>query len=299
MDAFWVVMLFALGTCIGSFLNVVIYRLPRGESIVFPGSHCPSCGRKIKWYDNIPLLSYLLLLGRCRFCKIRISPRYLVIEAVTAFLVAGLYVCYFVLGVRDGAGGFVGSWPMFAAHAALLCGLLACAVVDIESWIVPLEVCWFVPLVGLVSAAASPPSDEFLPRISATTGAMSLAAALGIVIAIVMVRRGLIQRSFIDADGGDEAKSSEKPASVAITKAHGVNPRREVLREVTFLAPAIALAVIAHLLVTRVAPIGDAWAHLTEVSLAGRFAAHFNAFLAALFGYLIGALWVWGVRIFG
>jgi len=57
MDAYWITMLFLLGACVGSFLNVVVWRLPRGESIVFPASHCPACGRAIRWYDNIPLVS--------------------------------------------------------------------------------------------------------------------------------------------------------------------------------------------------------------------------------------------------
>ena len=69
MDAVWIVFLLATGACVGSFLNVVIYRLPRGESIVSPPSHCPNCGRGIRWYDNIPLMSWLLLRGQCRFCE--------------------------------------------------------------------------------------------------------------------------------------------------------------------------------------------------------------------------------------
>jgi leader peptidase (prepilin peptidase) / N-methyltransferase len=75
------------GTCgalIGSFLNVCIYRLPRGESIVWPGSHCPSCTKAIEYYDNIPLLSYLWLGGRCRACRASISMRYPIVEAANA-----------------------------------------------------------------------------------------------------------------------------------------------------------------------------------------------------------------------
>src|SRR5882762_8380122 len=74
------------GAIIGSFLNVVIHRLPREESIVFPNSKCPSCGVAIKSYDNVPILSYLLLGGRCRSCKKRISPRYPAVELLTALL---------------------------------------------------------------------------------------------------------------------------------------------------------------------------------------------------------------------
>ncbi len=74
------------GGVIGSFLNVVIHRLPRQESIVFPNSRCPSCETAIAFYDNVPVLSYVLLGGRCRSCKVRISPRYPAVEALTALL---------------------------------------------------------------------------------------------------------------------------------------------------------------------------------------------------------------------
>src|SRR5262245_11591944 len=84
IDGLWYLTAAALGALIGSFLNVCIYRLPRGESIVWPGSHCPSCGSPIAWYDNIPVLSYLFLLGRCRKCGVPISMRYPVVEAANA-----------------------------------------------------------------------------------------------------------------------------------------------------------------------------------------------------------------------
>ena len=77
-----------LGAVIGSFLNVVAYRLPRGESLSHPPSHCPNCGAPVKPYDNIPVLSWLLLRGRCRSCKEPISPRYPIVEAGTGLLCA-------------------------------------------------------------------------------------------------------------------------------------------------------------------------------------------------------------------
>jgi leader peptidase (prepilin peptidase)/N-methyltransferase len=77
-----------LGAVIGSFLNVVAYRLPRGESLSHPPSHCPNCGQPVKPYDNVPVLSWLLLRGRCRHCNEPISPRYPIVEAGTALLCA-------------------------------------------------------------------------------------------------------------------------------------------------------------------------------------------------------------------
>jgi leader peptidase (prepilin peptidase)/N-methyltransferase len=84
----------ALGLAVGSFLNVCIHRLPRGGSIAWPGSHCPACQHPLAWYDNIPVLSYLWLRGRCRYCGARISPRYPMVEAVTGLLFLGLTLIY-------------------------------------------------------------------------------------------------------------------------------------------------------------------------------------------------------------
>jgi len=79
---------------LGSFFNVCIYRIPRRESIIFPPSHCPKCGTPLKFYDNIPVVSYLLLGGRCRYCKEKISPIYPITELTTGILYVGLYIHY-------------------------------------------------------------------------------------------------------------------------------------------------------------------------------------------------------------
>ena len=76
------------GLAVGSFLNVVISRAPRGESVVNPGSHCRNCGRALRWWENIPVASYLALRGRCRTCGARIGVRYLVVEAAAAVVAA-------------------------------------------------------------------------------------------------------------------------------------------------------------------------------------------------------------------
>ena len=86
---------FALGCCIGSFLNVVIYRLPREKSLVSPGSACPHCGKAIRFYDNIPLVSWLVLRAKCRNCKAPISARYFIVELLTGVVFLGLYHCLF------------------------------------------------------------------------------------------------------------------------------------------------------------------------------------------------------------
>jgi leader peptidase (prepilin peptidase)/N-methyltransferase len=91
--SFVAVFITIIGATIGSFLNVVIHRVPREQSIAFPNSRCPSCGTAIRPYDNVPILSYLLLHGRCRACKIWISPRYPAVEALTGLIFLGVFLC--------------------------------------------------------------------------------------------------------------------------------------------------------------------------------------------------------------
>ena len=88
------IFIFCVGLAIGSFLNVCIYRLPESRSVVHPPSRCPACGTHIAFYDNIPILSYLLLKGRCRHCRSRISPRYVVVELMAGLFALGIYHHY-------------------------------------------------------------------------------------------------------------------------------------------------------------------------------------------------------------
>lgn len=94
MDWFWTGYIFIIGLCVGSFLNVVVLRGLTGESIVLPPSHCTKCDHKLSWYDNIPVLSYLILKGKCRYCSEKISPQYPVVELFTGLIFAGIYYKY-------------------------------------------------------------------------------------------------------------------------------------------------------------------------------------------------------------
>ena len=92
--AFFSAFVFFSGLCVGSFLNVCIWRIPRDESVAWPGSHCPACNHAIAPWDNIPLLSWLILNGKCRHCKIPISPRYFLVELLTGTLFAVLWLLH-------------------------------------------------------------------------------------------------------------------------------------------------------------------------------------------------------------
>lgn len=133
------------GALVGSFLNVCIYRLPRGESTVWPGSHCPACGASIGWYDNIPLLSYLWLSGRCRSCRSSISMRYPVVEAANA-------VGYVVI-----LAAFGPSWTALL-YGILFSALLIVTGTDLTHKIIPNVVTLPGILLGLAGAATVLPT---------------------------------------------------------------------------------------------------------------------------------------------
>ena len=114
-----------VGLCVGSFLNVVIYRVPLGMNIAKPGSHCPNCNAPIRWYDNIPVVSYLVLRGKCRNCKAPISPRYTCVELANTVL---WIACVF---------RFWKVSPLYALLSMAVCSLLICVFfIDLEHKIV-------------------------------------------------------------------------------------------------------------------------------------------------------------------
>ena len=91
---FWSLWFAVLGVCVGSFLNVCVYRLPRGKSIVYPPSHCPQCGNRIRLYDNLPVAGWIKLRGKCRDCQLPISARYPCVEGFCGILFCGLFVLF-------------------------------------------------------------------------------------------------------------------------------------------------------------------------------------------------------------
>jgi leader peptidase (prepilin peptidase)/N-methyltransferase len=135
-SALYLIFLGAFGLLFGSFANVLIWRVPRGESIVSPGSHCPRCGHDVRWYDNIPVLSWVLLRGRCRDCGEPISPRYPVVELASCAL--------WVL-----AGWVWGFSPAAPLGIAFLYLLLVLSAIDLDTRRLP------TPLVGALAGLAA------------------------------------------------------------------------------------------------------------------------------------------------
>ncbi|MBI3601582.1 MAG: prepilin peptidase [Candidatus Omnitrophica bacterium] len=149
MDIF---VIFMAGSIVGSFLNVCIVRLPQAKSVVFPSSHCPRCQKPIAWYDNIPLVSWIVLGGRCRRCKTTIDFRYWLVEFLTASFFAVFYLTY-------------GFNPLLPAYLVMICCFMVATFVDLEHRIIPDEVSIGGLWAGLILSAFIPqlhPSSENL-----------------------------------------------------------------------------------------------------------------------------------------
>src|SRR6266850_2937351 len=165
---------FAVGAIVGSFLNVVIARVPERQSILSPRSRCPKCGAPLAWYDNVPVLSFILLRGRCRRCGERISPRYPLVELITAVLAVAVFH-------REGA-----TWTA-VGYFAFVATLVALAYIDLDTWLLPHQITWPLLVVGL----ASPLWDPELTWAQSLIGA---AAGFALFAAIALIGEKLLKR---------------------------------------------------------------------------------------------------------
>jgi leader peptidase (prepilin peptidase)/N-methyltransferase len=170
MFAVVLVFVFLIGAAIGSFLNVCVARLPYERSILWPGSHCFSCFQPVRWYDNVPLLSYLLLRGRCRTCGARFSIRYFLVELFTGLAFLGLFYLDVVRNVSDMpflnqpqvkaaiARGLPPwqAWMVFTHHAILLSFLIITSLCDFADMEIPLSVTLTGTVVGLILSMLFP-----------------------------------------------------------------------------------------------------------------------------------------------
>jgi leader peptidase (prepilin peptidase)/N-methyltransferase len=170
LHAFNAVVVALFGLCTGSFLNVVIYRLPRGESIVVGRSHCPACEREIAWYDLVPVLSFLLLRGRCRYCRAPISCRYPLVESLTAAVFLVLYLHF----------GLQAALIKYLFLAALL---VAATFIDIERFLIPNR----LVVAGLAFGIAA---GFFVHDVSFLSALLGAASTAGFLLLVALLYRG-------------------------------------------------------------------------------------------------------------
>jgi leader peptidase (prepilin peptidase)/N-methyltransferase len=327
LQYFLPIFLFALGSCIGSFLNVVVWRLPRGESLVTPPSHCPKCNKLLKWYDNLPVVGWIMLGGRCRFCREKISARYPIIEAIAGLLFVGYYLLLFVFQIGPCVGVHVNGdhadimrrsldirvdWPMYGLYMFMISGLLAASLIDAELFQIPLSIPWLmVPVAIVVHALFDEPSTPGGLMIGAIPAALALGAAIGTAISCLLLFMGKLPLSF--AEGAPlmeheraelEKQQQEREKNKAKGKRVEVDEeppprewtsgevRREISKEMLFLLPALFLGFVAVFLVWRVPSIGHAWEQIVGYRWV-------SAALGSVLGGLVGGFVVWLTRILG
>ena len=297
--------IFALGACVGSFINVVAIRLPMGMGLVQPPSRCPVCGRRLRWHENIPVIGWFLVRGRCRSCGTRVSPAYAAVELLMGALFAGLYLLLFAVDPSGRWGGawpawfqstgFMASMPAFLAVCALIAALVAATLSDLRTYLIPIQVTAWPTAIGAIAwmlqamvGPSSPGSHALwrerwpVPLPDWTLSGLALGAAVGLLLSNILLRARRILPSFHDYH---EYQRDDSPF------ADYPHARREIWREVRFVLPALVGAAAGAAAASWLAPAGQGAAPQPPLPVA--------AVSASLLGYLIGAGLVWAVRVLG
>ncbi len=179
----WYIVSIILGAIVGSFLNVCIFRLPKEESIIWPGSHCPHCKKPIKFYDNIPLVSYLLLNGKCRYCKKNISIQYPLVEGITA-------VSSLVLLMKFGPSF------SFLIYFGFVAALIVITVIDLYHQIIP-------DIISLPGIAIGILASLLIPQMSLLNSVIGVLLGGGSLFLVATVYQQLFKR---EGMGGGDVK---------------------------------------------------------------------------------------------
>jgi leader peptidase (prepilin peptidase) / N-methyltransferase len=225
-----VLFVFAFGACVGSFMNVVIYRVPAGVSIISPPSRCPTCGARLTWRENLPIFGWLRLRGKCKWCKAPISAQYMVVELLTAGLFAAVYLAFFVPHWSTPWWGEIsGPWwqrmgpglaaPAFTAVLFMLAGLVAMTAIDARTFTIPLEIPLVVTICGVigwtVQGAIRPPPivGNWWPIMTVNWRwfAVAVGGMAGLGVGYAMLKSGRLRYSFSDYNEYLPAGAAEEP----------------------------------------------------------------------------------------
>ncbi len=361
LKALWGLLIFAYGACIGSLINVIVYRLPLGQSIVTPPSRCPKCQTKLSWRDNIPVLGWLMLRGKCRYCGVKISAEYPIVEAFVGGLFVMFYVLFYAiptfgktmfLGIDWGAikpewyyNDPVLTWPTFVVLLILMACMVAMTIIDARTFTIP-SLLTTVPVVVAIVAhpihaafignrhmmAAPAPFCWGMATVSRIRWDWMWAAiggCIGLGVGVLLVRFKLLPQSFADYAEWEEsvqkqpvepvatadAAANDQPAPAADAPAAPPAPvaspeapadlwiqyphaRREMIKEVLFLAPCLGLAMAGFY-------FGRWYYHMSYNDFAMIWTAPLTAqrwfvvLTGVMLGYLVGGGIVWAVRILG
>lgn len=309
----WLIFVTVVGGCVGSFLNVVIYRLPEGQSLVSPSSRCPKCGHELSWFENIPIFSWLVLGGRCRKCKASISFQYPLVEIIGALLFGGLFVIYYYTNMRPEFHpvNLGATAPAFAVQLVLLAGLLAATVIDGRLFIIPISIPWAITLAALVvlpaagglgilpeSLSHSITSQQIVPVVEGRGIAIAAGGAIGLLVALVLVWAKVLPRSF------DQELENLEGTCNPQTFLEYPHPRREILKELVFVIfPLIGMIAGAYLFwpdySSAVNSYNSAAAGSLGISSATGPGLYWRVLGGVFCGYLMGGGLVWATRILG
>ncbi|HNO79505.1 MAG TPA: A24 family peptidase [Phycisphaerae bacterium] len=218
----WLAFLCTFGLCLGSFLNVIIYRLPRNMSLGDPKwSFCPGCHSRINWYDNLPVISYLRLRGRCRNCKGSISVRYPLLEMTAGLVVLFLLDAFLIAHTHTGAiVDYPGmtwqlgeDWPILLAHIILMMALLAMSAIDLEHYWVDIRFTTLATVAGFcLHAIWTPNRSSQWPRPSISLAAGSIVAVVTLMLTFLIVRLFLKPAAWVPT-AEPEADAPPSPAA--------------------------------------------------------------------------------------
>jgi leader peptidase (prepilin peptidase)/N-methyltransferase len=327
--ALYIVFFFALGACVGSFLNVVVWRLPRDESLVTPPSHCPKCNTPLRWYDNIPVFGWITLGGKCRYCGQAISARYPIVEAIVGLLFVLYYLMFFI--VQQGPcspierGEFTApyvltiqkDWPIYGLYVFAVSALLAASLIDAENFFIPQSIPALMAVIGVLFHALmqNPRLPGSIAVQSPAAAALALGGGIGLLISLAMKRLGWMPISFehgwplmehereeMKKEIEQKRREHERSGSTLEYEAPELPPvwsrkqiNAEMRKEMAFLLPPMLLGMLAVGWVvlgtkSRVPP--RFWAAVMEQDW-------LRGLLGAVLGGLVGGFVVWLTRILG
>lgn len=261
-----------LGLCVGSFLNVVVYRLPRGLSVASPRrSFCPNCDRPIRARDNIPVVSWLLLAGRCRYCAKPISVQYPLIESLTGML----FVVVFRLVVGDG-GGASGAPPridyaVLAAWLVFTSAMVACSAMDILSYSIHAAVTDVSIVVGVVLLACATPAAHTRAAAGAPLSAGAAAAAVvGLAVSYASRRGVSAAADEPEPPAGDRAAGEQRDDAPGATRALRLSAQAGMAISVVLALAWIATGVVPRSPASLLAPLSIATVFVAIVVAGGQ-----------------------------
>lgn len=291
---------FMFGACVGSFLNVLAWRLPTGQSVVTPPSRCPTCGHRLGVSENLPILGWFLLKGRCKACRERISFQYPAVEILVALLFVAAYVALYAPVDRAGGSifhdaasdwwrfqGFRWSWPAFVVTVIAISGLVAMTIVDAKTMLIPVEIptgVTIISFVGWLVQGLMPESRVLkgwlpIPAASWTVTFACIGLLIGLAVSRWLLATGRLRHGF--SDWNQYVKEGDDGSAYP-------HARREMFVELAFILPGLAGAGLACVL-AAIAGYTSNDTVCQPMELLG----------GSMLGWVVGGGLVWAVRILG